>query len=83
MKGIHFYTLAPPRKVVMEINGISSREYTFKVKEEGVRKLEVDCIARQSTPLPVFEWKLDGKPIEVIGSTDVCVNLLNYLILLN
>ena len=79
MNGIHFYTLAPPRKVAMEINGVSSREYTFKVKEEGVRKLAVDCIARQSTPLPRFEWKLDGKPIEVIDGTDILVKRLNLL----
>ena len=64
----------------MEINGISSSEYTFKVKEEGVKELAVDCIARQSTPLPRFEWKLDGKPIEVISSKDIFVHLLNLSI---
>ena len=77
MKGNLFSILAPPRKVAMEIDGISSSEYTFKVKEEGMRELAVDCIARQSTPLPRFEWKLDGKPIEVISSTDIFVHFLN------
>ena len=64
-KKIFIFDIVPPRKVALTIDGIPRSEYTFKMIEQGEKKLSIDCIARQATPTPVFEWKLGGSLIEV------------------
>lgn len=60
-----FQIIVPPRKVALAIDGISTSQYILKIQEEGERSLSIDCIAKQSAPTPVFEWKLDGKNIDL------------------
>ena len=76
-----FHIIVPPRKVALVIDGISTSQYILKIQEEGEKSLSIDCIAKQSAPTPVFEWKLDGKNIDLneVDLTDIFYRSTEFL----
>jgi hypothetical protein len=52
----------------LKIEGVraSSSEHIVKIKGKREETISVDCIAKQATPTPIFEWKIGGDVFKVI-----------------
>ena len=62
-----FIFVVPPRRVELKIEGLSYNEYIIKLKDgtRDAEEISIDCIAKQATPTPRFEWRLGDEIFKV------------------